>query len=77
MSCLSSPIFIPSCSSSPIDSTGNTPYLITSPPLDSPTSDEMALPHEQMIKYIAHLLNIEEEEVCHQFPTVHSLLPID
>jgi len=30
-----------------------------------------------MIEHIARLLNIEEEEVCHQFPTVHSLLPID
>jgi len=77
MSCSSSPIFILSCSSSPIDSAGNTPYLVTSPPLDSPTSDKMALPHEQMIEHITHLLNIEEEEVCHQFPTIHSLLPID
>ena len=30
-----------------------------------------------MIKHIAHLLNIEEEEVHCQFPTVRSLLPID
>jgi len=37
----------------------------------------MALPHEQMIQHIARLLNIKEEEVCRQFPTVHSLLPID
>jgi len=37
----------------------------------------MALPHKQMIEHIAHLLNIEEEEVRHQFPTVRSLLPID
>jgi len=35
------------------------------------------LPHKQMIEHIARLLNIEEEEICHQFPTVHSLLPID
>jgi len=77
MSRSSSPIFIPSCSSSPVNSTGNTPYLVTSPPLDSPTSNEMALPHEQIIEHIAHLLNVEEEEVCHQFPTVRSLLPID
>jgi len=69
MSRLSSPIFIPSRSSSPIDSASGTPYVVTSPPPDSPTSDELALPHEQMIKHIAHLLNIEEEEVCHQFPT--------
>jgi len=77
MSCLSSPIFIPSCSSSPIGSAGNTPYLVTSPPPDSPTSSDLALPHEQMIKHIARLLNIEEEEIRHQFPTVRSLLPID
>ena len=30
-----------------------------------------------MIKHIARLLNIEEEEVHHQFPTACSLLPID
>jgi len=77
MSRLSFPIFIPSCSLSPIDSAGSTPYLVTSPPPDSPTSDELALPHEQMIEHIARLLNIEEEEVRCQFPTVHSLLPID
>jgi len=63
--------------SSPIDSAGNTPYHITSPPPDSPTSSDLALPHEQMIQHIARLLNIEEEEVRRQFPTVHSLLPID
>ena len=77
MSCLSSPIFVPSHSLSPVDSASNTPYLITSPPPDSPTSDEMALPYKQMIEHIARLLNIEEEEVCCQFPTVCSLLPID
>jgi len=77
MSCSSSPIFIPSRSSSPVDSAGNTPYLVTSPPPDSPTNSDLALPHEQMIKHIAQLLNIEEEEVCRQFPTVRSLLPID
>jgi len=77
MSRSSSPIFIPSCSSSPVNSVRNTPYLVTSPPLDSPTSDEMTLPHKQMIEHIAHLLNIEEEEVRRQFPTVRSLIPID
>ena len=60
-----------------MNSTGNTPYIVTSPPPDSPTSDEITLPHEQMIKHIARLLNIEEEEVRRQFPTVHSLLPIE
>jgi len=77
MSHLSSPIFIPSCLSSPIDSAGNTPYIVTSPPLDSPTSDKMTLPHKQMIEHIAHLLNVKEEEVHCQFPTIRSLLPID
>jgi len=77
MSRSSSPIFIPSCSSSPTNSAGNTPYIVTSPPPDSPTSDKLTLPHKQMIEHIAHLLNIEEEEVRHQFPTVCSLLPID
>ena len=77
MSCSSSPIFIPSRLSSPANSAGNTPYVITSPPPDSPTNDKLTLPHKQMIEHIAHLLNIEEEEVCHQFPTVCSLLPID
>jgi len=77
MSRSSSPIFIPSCSSSPANSAGNTPYVVTSPPPDSPTSDELTLPHEQMIEHIARLLNIEEEEVCCQFPTIRSLLPID
>jgi len=77
MSCLSSPIFIPSHSLSPVNSAGNTPYIITSPPPDSPTSDKMMLAHKQMIDHVACLLNIEEEEVCYQFPTVRSLLPID
>jgi len=77
MSRSSSPIFIPSRSSSPANSISSTPYLITSPPPDSPTDSELALPHEQMIVHIAQLLNIEEEEVRRQFPTVRSLLPID
>ena len=77
MSCSFSPIFIPSRLSSPVNSTGNTPYVVTSLPLDSSTNSEMAFPHKQMIEHIAHLLNIEEEEVHHQFPTNHSLLPID
>jgi len=77
MSCSSSPIFIPSRSSSPANSAGNTPYIVTSPPPDSPTSDELTLPYEQMIEHIAHLLHIKEEEVRRQFPTVHSLLPIN
>jgi len=77
MSCSSSPIFIPSRLSSPANSAGNTPYVVTSPPPDSPTSDELALPHEQMIQHVARLLNIEEEEIRRQFPTVRSLLPID
>jgi len=70
MSRLSSPIFIPSCSSSPANSAGNTPYIVTSPLPDSPTSDELAFPHEQMIQHVACLLNIKEEEIHRQFPTV-------
>ena len=77
MSRSSSPIFIPSHSSSPANSAGNTPYIVTSPPPDSPTDSDLALSHEQMIEHIARLLNIEEEEVRRQFPTVRSLLPID
>jgi len=37
----------------------------------------MAFPHQQMIKHITWLLNVKEEEVHRQFPTVRSLLPID
>jgi len=70
-------IFIPSRLSSPANSAGNTPYIVTSPPPDSPTNSELAFPHEQMIIHIAQLLNIEEEEVRRHFPTVRSLLPID
>jgi len=77
MSRSSSPIFIPSRSSSPTNSAGNTPYIVTSSPPDSPTSSDLALPHEQMIEHIACLLNIEEEEIRRQFPTVRLLLPID
>jgi len=60
-----------------MNSIGNTPYIVTSPSPDSPTSDKLTLPHKQMIQHVARLLNIEEEEICRQFPTVHSLLPID
>jgi len=60
-----------------MNSAGNTPYIITSPSPDSPTDSDLALSHDQMIKHIARLLNIEEEEVHCQFPTVCSLLPID
>ena len=77
MSNSSSPIFVPSCSASPNNDTGNTPYIVTSPPPESPTNSEMALSHKQMIEHIAQLLNIEEGEVHHQFPTNHSLLPIN
>ena len=77
MSNASSPIFVPSRSPSPVNNAGNTPYIVMSPPPNSPTSSEMALPHKQMIEHIARLLNIEEEEVRCQFPTNCSLLPID
>ena len=77
MSNSSTPIFVPSRSSSPIDNAGNTPYIVTSPPPESPTDSEMALPHKQMIEHIARILNIEEEEVRRQFPSNCSLLSID
>ena len=77
MSNSSTPIFVPSRSASPANSTGNTPYVITSPPPESPTNSEMAFPYEQMIKHIACLLNVKEEEIRCQFPFNHSLLPIN
>jgi len=75
-SCLSSPIFIPSHSLSPTNNTGNTPYIITSPPPYT-TNLEIAWPHQQMIEHVAWLLNIKEEEVYHHFPTNHLLLSIN
>jgi len=78
MSDATSAIFIPSCSSSPNNEcTGSTPYVISSPPPDSPTESEADWPHQQMIEHITHIFNITEDEVQEQFPTNRSLLPID
>lgn len=78
MSNASSTIFVPSRSSSPTNKyAGSTPYIVLSPPPDSPTDLEAAWPHQQMIEHIACLLNVGEDEVQAQFPTNCSLLPID
>ena len=77
MSDAASAIFVPSHSSSPTnDRAGSTPYVVSSPPPDSPTESEAAWPHKQMIEHVARLLNIGEDEVRAQFPTNKSLLPI-
>jgi len=77
MSDTTSTIFVPSCSSSPNECAGSTPYVISSPPPDSPTESEAAWPHQQMIKHIARVFSITKDEVQEQFPTNRSLLPID
>jgi len=78
MSNAASAIFIPSHFLSPINNrAGSTPYIIASPPPDSPTDSEMAWPHQQMVEHISHIFNMTEDEVQEQFPTNCSLLPID
>jgi len=78
MSDAASAIFIPSRSPSPAqDSAGGTPYVVTSPPPDSPTDSEMAWPHQMMLEHVATLLGTDVEEVRRRFPTPQSLLPID
>jgi len=73
-----SAIFVPSRSLSPTqDSAGGTPYVITSPPPDSPTNSKAAWPHQMMLEHIANLLGADVEEVRHRFPDNCSLLPID
>ena len=73
-----SAIFVPSCSPSPTqESAGGTPYVVTSPPPDSPTNSEAAWPHQMMLEHVSNLLGADIEEVCHQFPDNRSLLPID
>jgi len=52
MSRSSSPIFVPSRSSSPANSAGNTPYIVTSPPSESiasATLSECCWPNDQMV----------------------------
>ena len=78
MSDAASAIFVPSCSSLPVNNrASSTPYIITSPPSDSPTESEAAWPHQQMVEHISCVFNITEDEVQEQFPTNRSLLLID
>jgi len=73
-----SAIFVPSRSPSPNqESTGSTPYVVTSPPPDSPTNSKAAWPHQMMLEHVSTLLGVDIKEVCRQFPDNRSLLPID
>jgi len=73
-----SAIFVPSRSSSPTQgSAGGTPYVVTSPPPDSPTNSEAAWPHQMMLEHVSNLLGVDIEEVRRRFPNNRSLLPID
>jgi len=78
MSDSASAIFVPSHSSSPTNNrAGSTPYVVASPPPDSPTDSEAAWPHQMMLEHIATILGTDVEEVCRHFPTPRSLLPIN
>jgi len=78
MSDATSAIFVPSRSASPTnDRAGSTPYVVASPPPDSPTNSEAAWPHQMMLEHVANLLGADIEEVRRRFPDNHSLLPID
>jgi len=78
MSDAASAIFVPSRSTSPINGrAGSTPYVITSPPPDSPTDSKAAWPHQMMLEHVANVLGADVEEVRQRFPTPRSLLPID
>jgi len=78
MSDAASAIFVPSRSASPTNGrAGSTPYVVTSPPPDSPTDSEAAWPHEMMLQHVATLLGADIEEVRQRFPDNRSLLPID
>jgi len=78
MSDAASAIFVPSRSASPTnDRAGSTPYVVASPPPDSPTDSEMAWPHQMMLEHVATILGTDAEEVRRHFPTPRSLLPID
>jgi len=71
-------IFVPSCSPSPNqESAGGTPYVVTSPPPDSPTNSEAAWPHQMMLEHVSTILGVDIEEVCCRFPDNRSLLPIN
>jgi len=78
MSDTASAIFVPSRSTSPTNErAGSTPYVVTSPPPDSPTESEAAWPHQMMLEHVSTILGVDIEEVRQQFPTNRSLLPID
>ena len=78
MSDANSAIFVPSRSPSPTqDSAGGTPYVVTSPPPDSPTNSEAAWPHQMMLEHVSNILGVDIEEVHNRFPDNRSLLPID
>ena len=71
-------IFVPSRSSLPTqESAGGTPYVVTSPPPDSPTDSKAAWPHQMMLEHVSNLLGVNITEVCRRFPDNRSLLPID
>jgi len=73
-----SAIFVPSCSPSPNqESAGGTPYVVTSPPPDSPTDSEAAWPHQMMLEHVSTILGVDIKEVRRRFPNNRSLLPID
>jgi len=73
-----SAIFVPSCSPSPTqNSAGGTPYVVTSPPPDSPTDSEAAWPHQMMLEHVSNILGVDVKEVRRRFPDNRSLLPID
>jgi len=78
MSDAASAIFVPSRSASPTsDRAGSTPYVVASPPPDSPTDSEAAWPHQMMLEHVATILGADIEEVRQHFPNNRSLLPID
>ena len=78
MSDAASAIFVPSRSASPTNGRADsTPYVVASPPPDSPTDSEMAWPHQMMLEHVVTILGTDAEEVRRHFPTPRSLLPID
>jgi len=78
MSDATSTIFVPSRSVSPTNNhAGSTPYVVTSPPPDSPTNSEAAWPHQMMLEHMSTMLGVDIEEVRRRFPNNRSLLPID
>jgi len=73
-----SAILVPSRSPSPTqESAGSTPYVVTSPPPDSPTNSEAAWPHQMMLEHVSTMLGVDIEEVRRRFPDNRSLLPIN